>query len=454
MARRRHANPTPDTGNLTPVLEVLLNDSLAVAQDAKQVHWNVRGHGFRGLHKLFDEIHAAATEYADLIAERLAQFGVATAPRPETSKLPRTSVKDVSVDECVVAMAKDLSKYSERLREAVRLAEDARDAATVDILSEVLRGSDKYLWFVEAYLGQPVKNNPSSRVTFGPMERIDPSAAEMSVLLDDEIVGSISAEHKDISSTRTRAYRVESYLVHLDDLNESKEFLVRKHSSPRAALTAAKAWARERLEPKSQSNPVERGDLLARAGKFAGESVFSPDYRGDSSTKLAQRHVVSGIRPLWMNVFTSIASRSRDLSRNDDVRALNRKLMRGGNTTLSDWEVDLIERTIVENMDALQDPLTDKEIERVFKGIDAFREGLPEPPRSNPRASRRNACSESLFNQAVAALEANDLEAFEGYATRWAYDLYGSKEGGEQAIAEAIEHEGNRFDALRVMVFG
>lgn len=204
------------------------------------------------------------------------------------------------------------------------------------------------------------------------------------------------------------------------------------------------------IAEKAKGNPIGREELMSRAGRFSGDAVFARD---DASRALEQRHVVPSARPYWLNIFTSIASRSRDLSRNEDVRALNRKLMRGGDSTLSDWEVDLIERTIVENMDALQDPLTDKEIERVFKGIDAFRAGLPEPPRANPRRAR-NACFESLFDQAVESIKAGDRDSFEDRATRWVYSLYGSEEAGEQAIAEAIEHEGNRFDALRVMVFG
>lgn len=268
MAYRRHRNPTPDSGNLAPVLEVLLDDSLAVALDAKQVHWNVRGHGFRGLHKLFDEIHAAATEYADLIAERLAQFGVSTNPFPQGSKLPRTNRLDINAETCVLAMSQSLSKYSERLREAVRLAEDVRDAATVDILSEILRGSDKYLWLVEAYLGAPrfmIEENPPSRVTFGRMEKIDSSAAEMAVLLDGEVVGSISAEYKDVSSSRTREYRINAYLVDLHDVEEERIFQVGDHLNAKTALAHAKAWARERLEPKRRKNAFE-----AKPKKFHG----------------------------------------------------------------------------------------------------------------------------------------------------------------------------------------
>src|SRR5690242_8344019 len=51
----------------------LLNRRLADAIDlqtqSKQAHWNVKGPNFIALHKLFDEIHASVTEYADLLAE-------------------------------------------------------------------------------------------------------------------------------------------------------------------------------------------------------------------------------------------------------------------------------------------------------------------------------------------------------------------------------------------------
>src|SRR5215472_15844574 len=60
-------------------LNELLNQRLADAVDlqsqVKQAHWNVKGPHFIGLHKLFDEIWAAVTDYTDMIAERIVQLG-------------------------------------------------------------------------------------------------------------------------------------------------------------------------------------------------------------------------------------------------------------------------------------------------------------------------------------------------------------------------------------------
>src|SRR5262245_66550783 len=57
----------------------LLNQRLADAIDLqtqiKQAHWNVKGPNFIGLHKLFDEVHGAVSEYVDMMAERIVQLG-------------------------------------------------------------------------------------------------------------------------------------------------------------------------------------------------------------------------------------------------------------------------------------------------------------------------------------------------------------------------------------------
>src|SRR5437773_11047401 len=60
-------------------LNALMNQRLADAVDlqtqCKQAHWNVKGPSFIGLHELFDRVHAAVTDYADLIAERIVALG-------------------------------------------------------------------------------------------------------------------------------------------------------------------------------------------------------------------------------------------------------------------------------------------------------------------------------------------------------------------------------------------
>jgi len=137
----------------------LLNDRLADSVDLnlqmKQAHWNVKGPNFIGLHKLFDEIYEATEAYVDKIAERAVMLGgtvygtaraaVAGSDLPE---YPR----DISTGEAhVEAVTKALAAYGTQVRNAIDKAEDMDDADTADPFTEVSRGVDKWLWFVEAH---------------------------------------------------------------------------------------------------------------------------------------------------------------------------------------------------------------------------------------------------------------------------------------------------------------
>src|SRR5580698_1410768 len=57
------------------LLQDRLADSMDLLAQIKQAHWNVKGPSFIALHLLFDQIWKESQEYADLIAERIAQFG-------------------------------------------------------------------------------------------------------------------------------------------------------------------------------------------------------------------------------------------------------------------------------------------------------------------------------------------------------------------------------------------
>lgn len=272
----RRTNPTADVGNLSPVLEVLLNDASSIALSAKDAHWNVKGPSFMGLHELFDKIHAAAEEYADQLAERLAQFGKRAVARPSSSDISGDQ-KAASGAEYAVSMASELAIFSGRLGEVAELADKAGDAVTLDILSEIQRGVDKWRWMVESHLEVKgaVFNPGPSRVTFGKMIKADPSAASMDVMLDGRHVGSIDAEYRDVSASRTRDYRVEAYLVDIEGVAEQPVFWVRdSRTGARGALARAKEWATEKLLASDEgrparSNPIRNMDDDLRAAERA-----------------------------------------------------------------------------------------------------------------------------------------------------------------------------------------
>src|SRR5213594_2278591 len=137
----------------------LLNERLADAIDlqtqAKQAHWNVKGPQFIALHKLFDEIDEAVEEYVDLLAERVVQLGgIAEGTAriaAERSELPEYPLTITTGEEHVWALSSALSGFGERIRRAIDETADLGDVDSSDICTEISRGTDKWLWFVEAH---------------------------------------------------------------------------------------------------------------------------------------------------------------------------------------------------------------------------------------------------------------------------------------------------------------
>lgn len=142
----------------------LLNTRLADAVDLhmqmKQAHWNVKGPNFIGLHELFDKIHAATGKYVDEIAERAVQLGgVAYGTvrmASESTELPEYPNDIAEGASHVHAVANVLSSFAHEIRSSIDKADDLDDADTADLFTEISRGIDKWLWFVEAH-GQAAK---------------------------------------------------------------------------------------------------------------------------------------------------------------------------------------------------------------------------------------------------------------------------------------------------------
>ncbi len=159
MAGATHAtlNDVPEStrGQVIDLLNQRLADAIDLELQSKQAHWNVKGPQFIALHKLFDEIHAAADEYVDLLAERIVQLGgVAegiTAIVAERSELPQYPINISSGEEHVWALSNALASFGERIRRAIDETDELGDTDATDICTEISRGVDKWLWFVEAH---------------------------------------------------------------------------------------------------------------------------------------------------------------------------------------------------------------------------------------------------------------------------------------------------------------
>jgi starvation-inducible DNA-binding protein len=140
-------------------LNTLMNQRLADAVDLqmqmKQAHWNVKGPSFIGLHELFDKVNAAVASYVDLIAERIVQLGGVAEGTIRTSagrsRLPEYPLAIAEGLAHVEAVARALSTFGKAARNTIQEADQLSDADTADLFTEISRGVDQWLWFVEAH---------------------------------------------------------------------------------------------------------------------------------------------------------------------------------------------------------------------------------------------------------------------------------------------------------------
>ena len=140
-------------------LNALMNQRLASAVDLqlqmKQAHWNVKGPSFIALHELFDKVDEAVEDYVDMIAERIVQLGGiaegtarVAASRTRLPEYPLTIADGMAH---VEAVARAISTFGQEVRNTIEKANALDDADTADLFTEVSRGLDKWLWFVEAH---------------------------------------------------------------------------------------------------------------------------------------------------------------------------------------------------------------------------------------------------------------------------------------------------------------
>jgi len=138
-----------------PLLNQRLAECIDLQTQCKQAHWNVKGPSFIGLHKLFDEINESVEGYVDLIAERIVQLGGiaegtigAVEGRSTLVDYPLTLATGA---EHVAALSDALAGFARAARVGIEEMQELKDADSADMLTDVSRGVDQWLWFVEAH---------------------------------------------------------------------------------------------------------------------------------------------------------------------------------------------------------------------------------------------------------------------------------------------------------------
>jgi starvation-inducible DNA-binding protein len=119
----------------------------------KQLHWNIVGPLFRPLHLQLDELIDSWRELSDTVAERAVAIGFSPDGQARTvagdSTLAAVDRGPIADRVVVETLTHRLAEAAERIRGRMeRLSE--LDAASEDVLVEVLRALEQQLWMIRA----------------------------------------------------------------------------------------------------------------------------------------------------------------------------------------------------------------------------------------------------------------------------------------------------------------
>ena len=141
---------------LIEILNTRLADAADLKSQAKQAHWNVKGMSFIALHELFDQVATNVEGYVDMIAERVTTLGGTAMGTvrvaAEKSTLAQYPLEITDGADHVDALSTALADFGKKVRENIDEADELGDMNTADIFTEISRGIDKDLWFVEAHI--------------------------------------------------------------------------------------------------------------------------------------------------------------------------------------------------------------------------------------------------------------------------------------------------------------
>ncbi|WP_420478024.1 Dps family protein [Brevundimonas sp. FT23028] len=137
-------------------LTKVLADSFAIYLKTHGYHWNVRGPEFFSFHNLLEQQYRDIWAALDEIAERIRALGV-LAPQSFSGFGNLTSIKDGEPDKDAIPMLKELLADHDTLiataRKAFKVADEAGDEASADLLTQRLAAHEKFAWMLRSTLG-------------------------------------------------------------------------------------------------------------------------------------------------------------------------------------------------------------------------------------------------------------------------------------------------------------
>ena len=153
MPKKNNVLHEEQQAKLIELLNRRLADAIDLQLQSRQAYWNVKGPHFMALRELFDKVTEGVEEYANLIAERIVQLGGKAEGTAyavaERSSLDGYQLGSADGNSHIGALSTTLTDFGRHARYTSEQATELGDADTADIFTEIARGIDKWLWFVE-----------------------------------------------------------------------------------------------------------------------------------------------------------------------------------------------------------------------------------------------------------------------------------------------------------------
>ena len=156
MAKKQSRNDLADNIKKTSigVLQACLTDSVDLYNATRQAHWNVKGPAFHSLHLMFETFYDTLADDIDLLAERIVQLGGTANGTSQTvtsgTRLPAYPTDLRAGEAHVTALIERYGAVGAALRGGIDTTDEAGDADSADILTNVSKNIDKALWMLEA----------------------------------------------------------------------------------------------------------------------------------------------------------------------------------------------------------------------------------------------------------------------------------------------------------------
>lgn len=135
-------------------LSRLLADTYTLYLKTHGYHWNVEGPHFQQLHALFMEQYTEMWTASDELAERIRALGFyapgAYGQMADLASLKEDEGEPPNWQTMVTTLAKGHEQVAKTAREVLRVAEDAGDDATADVVAPRVTLHEKTAWMLRA----------------------------------------------------------------------------------------------------------------------------------------------------------------------------------------------------------------------------------------------------------------------------------------------------------------